>query len=73
MLTNEKFAAARKASNMTLKNAAELANVTIPTYAAREKHPEQFRLCELEAVYSGLSPLGKTLLKEATEEIFLLS
>ena len=66
----EKFIAARKASGMTLSAASELANVTVQTYIAREKHPEQFRICELEGVYEGLNKTGKSLLREGMCEIF---
>ena len=66
----EKFIAARKASGMTLSAASELANVTVQTYIAREKHPEQFRICELEGVYEGLNKTGKSLLMEGMCEIF---
>lgn len=68
----EKFIAARKASGMTLSAASELANVTVQTYIAREKHPEQFRICELEGVYAGLNKTGKSLLREGICEIFYL-
>ena len=67
----EKFIAARKASGMTLSAASELANVTVQTYIAREKHPEQFRICELEGVYEGLNKTGKSLLREGMCELRL--
>lgn len=67
----EKFIAARKVSDMTLNTASELANVTVQTYIAREKHPEQFRICELKGVYDGLNELGKTMLRDGLGDIFL--
>lgn len=67
----EKFIAARKVSDMTLNTASELANVTVQTYIAREKHPEQFRICELKGVYDGLNELGKTMLRDGLCDIFL--
>lgn len=67
----EKFIAARKVSDMTLNTASELANVTVQTYIAREKHPEQFRICELKGVYDGLNEIGKTMLRDGLGDIFL--
>lgn len=67
----EKFIAARKVSDMTLNTASELANVTVQTYIAREKHPEQFRICELKGVYDGLNELGKAMLRDGLGDIFL--
>ncbi len=67
----EKFAAARKASDMTLSTASELANVTVQTYISRERHPEQFRLCELKGVYDGMTDTGKAILRDGLDEIFL--
>ncbi len=70
-ITPEKFIAARKVSDMTLNTASELANVTVQTYIAREKHPEQFRICELKGVYDGLNDLGRSMLKDGLDDIFL--
>lgn len=67
----EKFAAARKASDMTLSTASELAKVTVQTYISRERHPEQFRLCELQGVYDGMTDTGKAILRDGLYEIFL--
>lgn len=71
IISPEKFIAARKVSGMTLSTAAELAKVTSQTYIAREKHPEQFRVCELKGVYDGLTETGKSLFRDGMSEIFL--
>lgn len=71
IISLEKFIAARKVSDMTLSTAAELAKVTPQTYIAREKHPEQFRVCELKGVYDGLTETGKSLFRDGMSEIFL--
>lgn len=71
IISPEKFIAARKASDMTLSTAAELAKVTSQTYIAREKHPERFRVYELKGVYDGLTETGKSLFRDGMSEIFL--
>ncbi len=70
IISPEKFIAARKVSDMTLSTAAELAKITSQTYIAREKHPEQFRVCELKGVYDGLTETGKSLFRDGMSEIF---
>lgn len=66
-----KFKAARRASNMTLEKASELAKLSKPGYANREKNPETFRLYELENLYEGMSDIAKPILVEAVNDIFL--
>ena len=68
---NEKFVAARKASGMSLECASEKAKLSKQCYINREKHPEQFRLCELVGVYEELSDTAKPILRSAVEDIFL--
>ncbi len=67
----EKFIAARRASGMSLSLAAEKAKLSIQCYINREKHPEQFRLCELMGVYEDLSDTAKPIMRSAVEDIFL--
>lgn len=67
----EKFIAARKASGLSLENAAELAKMSKVCYINREKHPEQFRLYELKGVYSSLSDTAKPIFRDAVLQIFL--
>lgn len=71
IVSPEKFIAARKVSDMTIRTAAELAKVTPQTYITRERHPEQFRVCELKGVYDGLTEIGKYLFRDGVSEIFL--
>lgn len=70
-INQDKFIAARKASGMTLDKASELAGISKPTYVGREKHPEQFRLCELSSVYNELTPTAKPIMHDAIMDIFL--
>lgn len=73
MIDKSKFIAARKASGLTIEEAAKLADVSSVCYINREKYPEQFRLCELQGVYNGLSDIAKPLLATAVSDIFLQS
>lgn len=66
-----KFKAARKASDMTIDQASELAKLSKPGYINREKNPESFRLYELENLYQGMSETAKPILVEAVNDIFL--
>lgn len=70
-ISNEKFGAARRASGMSIDRAATLADMSKQCYISREKHPEQFRLCELAGVYDGMTDTAKPILREAVQEIFL--
>ena len=72
--TAEKFAAARRASGMTLAKAAESAGIrSINTYTGREDDPLQFRLGELKGMYDSMDNIGRPLLLEAVTDIFLPS
>lgn len=66
-----KFKAAIRASNLTLKQASELVGVSVPTISERQEAPMQFRLGELKALYDGMDDVGKRLIKEALDSIFL--
>lgn len=70
---SNKFKAARKASDMSLDKAAELAKLSKPSYMSREKTPMNFRLSELEGVYKGLSDTAKPIFVSAINDIFLPS
>lgn len=56
------FAAARRASGLSAEQACRICGVSRPTYNSREKEPEQFRLCELQALYAELDETGRELL-----------
>lgn len=71
MKSHSKFKASIKASGLTLKQAGELAELSIPTITERQETPMQFRLKELKGLYNGMDENGKLLLVEAVNEIFL--
>lgn len=56
------FAAARRASGVTIDRAAEVCGVSRPTVVSRERDPGQYRLCELAALYAELDATGRELL-----------
>lgn len=65
--------AARVASGMTQAQAAELIDVSLPTYIAREKVPAAFTLDELARLHEAFSPDGKRIVGEFVRDIFLRS
>ena len=71
MISNEKFKASIKASDLTQQQACELARISKPTLIDRIDDPLQFRLSELRSIHSGMNSVGKQLLVEAVNEIFL--
>ena len=56
------FAAARRASGVTIDRAAEVCGVSRPTVVSRERDPGQYRLCELASLYAELDATGRELL-----------
>lgn len=60
--TSSLFAAARRASGVTIDRAAEACGVSRPTVVSRERDPGQYRLCELAALYAELDETGRELL-----------
>ena len=56
------FAAARRASGLTVDRAAEVCGVSRPTVNAREGDPGSFRLSELRSLYAALDETGRELL-----------
>ena len=67
-----KVEAARRASGMTIEDAASACGVSSATYANREKSDfDQFRLSELQGLYSSLNEISQPILKEAVADIFL--
>lgn len=69
-METEKFAAARRASGLTVERAAQVCDVSRPTYTSRERYPLDFRLSELSTLYDALDDIGKKLLLEAVESTF---
>ncbi len=71
-IASEDFAAARRASNISLDEAAELCGMAArQTYASRESRPGDFKLSELTSLYSSLNGPGKKILREAVTSLFL--
>ena len=64
------FSAARRASGLTVDGAAQICGVSRPTYNAREKDPETFRLGELAILYENLDHTGRELLLRAVNSTF---
>lgn len=62
---DNRFRAARKASDMTLEQAATCCDISKVTYRLREVSPEDFRLSELKGLYSQLTDTAKPILLEA--------
>ena len=62
---DNKFRAARKASDMTLDTAASVCGVSNPTYVQHEQEPRDFRLSELRGLYAHASKTAKPILLDA--------
>lgn len=62
------FAAARRASGVTIDRAAEACGVSRPTVVSRERDPGQYRLCELASLYAELDATGRELLMRGVVE-----
>ena len=56
------FAAARRASGLTIDEAAEACGVSRPTYNSRERNPMGFRMEELRRLHASLDEVGRELL-----------
>ncbi len=62
---------ARVASGMNQKQAAELLEISLPTYAARERLPRSFTIDELKTLFDNFADEGKSILKGFITDIFL--
>lgn len=62
---DNKFRAARKASDLSLDKAAEFCDVSKPTYVQREQMPGDYRLSELHGLYAGMTETAKPILMDA--------
>lgn len=69
MIDSEKFAAARRASGLTIEDAAMTCGITRQTYSIRERNAGDFRLQEISKLSSALNDSGKALLKEALNDL----
>lgn len=72
-LDDGKIAAARRASGMTIDDAASICGLSRPTYSMREQYAGDFRISELVSLRSALDKNGKTLFDSAISTIFLPS
>lgn len=71
-LNGEKFKAARKASGLTIEQAAAITGLkATSTYCSREEDPSMYRLHELEALYQSMNDTARPILREAIADIFL--
>ena len=71
-IESAEFAAARRASNLSLEDAAKLCGIAArQTYASRESRPGDFKLSELTSLYRNLNGPGKKILREAVTSLFL--
>ncbi len=68
---NQAVKLARVASGMNQSQAAELLDISLPTYAAREKLPRSFTVDELNVLLNGFSDEGKVLIRAFIRDIFL--
>lgn len=69
-IDGEQFAAARRASGITLERAANICGIARQTLQNREEKAETFRLSELIALYEQYNEPGKRILREAICSIF---
>lgn len=69
-MDTEKFAAARRAAGLTVDKAAQVCEVSRPTYTSRERYPLDFRLSELARLHEALDETGRRLLLEAVHSTF---
>ncbi len=64
------FAAARRASNVSVEDAANACNISRATYQQRELHPTDFRVNELLKLKGVLTPVGRKLLYDGIALFF---
>lgn len=70
-LDEGKIAAARKASGLTVDEAANACGLSRPTYSLREQQVGDFRIRELLMLRDSLDKTGKSLFDSAIATIFL--
>lgn len=63
-MNDDVIGAARRASKVTVEEAASVCGLSRVTYLQREQHPDQFRICELMGLHDCLTELGKRILVE---------
>lgn len=70
-VSNQTVKLARIASGLSQTQAAGLLDISIPTYAAREKLPMSFTVDEMKILMDGFSVDGKALIRAFITDIFL--
>ncbi|WP_417119034.1 helix-turn-helix domain-containing protein [Olsenella phocaeensis] len=63
--------AARRASGLTLEEAASACGITRQTYQLREKAPTEFRIGELIGLRASMNKTGRKILHDGMVNIFL--
>ena len=69
-INSERFSEARRASGLSMQEAADACGIARQTYQSRERHAGDFRLYELSGLNEKLNVTGKRLLSEAVESVF---
>lgn len=70
-MNDDVIGAARRASKVTVEEAAGVCGLSKVTYMQREQHPDQFRICELMGLHDRLTDLGKRILVEGVANFFI--
>lgn len=60
----------RRASGITIEDAAGICGMSVPTFRARENNPEKFTVGDLAALYAHLNSSGRYLVKATMQELF---
>ncbi len=68
---SEDFQAVRRAAGLSLDEAASICGISRPTYTVRENNPGEFKLNELQKLYSNINSPGRKLLSSTLDSLFL--
>ena len=69
-MNDDVIGAARRASKVTVEEAAGVCGLSKVTYLQREQHPDRFRIRELMGLHDCLTDLGKRILVEGIANFF---
>lgn len=70
LIESTKFYAARRASGLTLDDAASVCGISRPSYVSRESAPGTFRLEEIHSLYENMNEDGRLLVREGLKDLF---
>lgn len=70
LIESTKFYAARRASGLTLDDAANACGISRPSYISRESAPGTFRLEEVHNLYECMNEDGRLLVREGLKDLF---